>query len=224
MALVPLSVMRSRAKAHADALGDSFLADSEWDDLLNAGLSQLHGLLVRTVEDYATSDLSFVTVTSGEVTLPTGFMKLLGVDLQVGGQWYSLAPFAWSERNSLRNMPSVDGRAARYALRGGKLVLMPAPPSGLTGSLSYTPGFTPLSGDSIPYDGVNGWEEYACLYAAAMAKVKGEEDASTLQAALAREEARVVAEAANRNPSEPGFVRDAYGDDAPPPYAWRRGA
>lgn len=209
MASVSLATLRTRAKSRCDKANDSFVSDSEWNTWLNAGLDELHGLLVRTGEPYKESSSSFTTSGVETVALPADFFRATGVDLQVSGLWFDLDSFDWDDRNRLRNVPSSTGRESRYCIRGGNLILLPVPPSGLSGRLNYTPQRTQLSGDSDTFDGVNGWEEFAVVHAAKKALEKGEEDASHLQAELLRLQDRIQREAAIRDSEKPPRVKDS---------------
>jgi hypothetical protein len=208
LATVTLLQLRSRAKSLCDQLTGGFVSDSEWNDYLNAGLDELHGLLVRSGELHEQSSFAFTTAGVEDVALPAAFFLASGVDLQVDSRWREVRPFDWSERNELRNVTTSTGDATRYAIRGGQLKLLPVPPSGLSGTLNYVPVRTPLALDADTYDGRNGWEVYAIVFAAKRALEKGEEDASHLANELARLELRIRTEAATRDGDAPPAVRN----------------
>ncbi len=213
MASVQRSDLRARAKSLADAVNDSFAADSEWNTWVNDGANELHGLLARSCEDYVESTSSFTTDgTSESIALPSDFFKASGVDMKFDGCWVSLRRFDWDERNALRNATVGVGVCPRYLVRGSKLWLLPVPAAGIAGTLNYLPSRTPFEEDDDTFDGVNGWEQYICVFAAIQALRKGEEDTGPLERELARLEVRIVREAKTRDRGNAPRVRDVERD------------
>lgn len=221
MALVSLSTLRTRAKSLCDKAGDAFVSDSEWTAFLNEGLAELHGLLARVQEGYRETSATLATDGTEDVSLPAGFLRLTGVDVQVSGRWYEARPFDWSERNALRGVTSPTGASTRYCVRGSRLVLLPVPPSGLSVRLNYVPVYTPLAGESDEADCGNGWERYVCIQAAISALQKGEEDATHLERERARLEARIRSEAGGRDSANPPRVRDVSRECDDEEAPWR---
>lgn len=196
MTTTSLTTLRARVREQCDMVGSSFISDiaTGLDAWINEGVQVLHGKLVDAMgEEYASSSQSFTTVAAqSDYSLPTGFYKLYGVDLNISGYIRTLLPYQRAERNAYRNIPpgtSIRSRwgpsAPRYSLVGNAVRLYPAPDGGLTGTFFYAPEATTLvnPGDTVSFP--NGWERYVVLYATARALVKEESSVSAVMQMLA---------------------------------------
>ena len=212
MASVTLTTLLSRVRTRADMVGSLFVTDSELTAFLNASLDELYDLVLQKFgDDYYVSSSSITTVAgTSSYALPSGFYKLLGVDLTIGGEVRDLKRFEFKERNLHRNSTGLVGPtdAPRYRLEGSNLRLYPAPQSVMSGTLWYVPQRTQLSSGSDTVDFPGGWEEYAVIDAAIKALVKEESDPAALIAAKADMLRRIEQAATNRDAGEPERVAD----------------
>lgn len=184
MAAVTLTTLRTRVRERADMVGSSFVGDTATglDAWINEAVQKLHGMLVDALgEEYISSSSSFTTVAAqSDYALPTGFFKLYGVDLTMGGDVYALEPYMRPERNVYRNTQTAGWYLPRYSLVGSNLRLYPAPAAGLTGAVLYAPEATALSNGSDSVNFPNGWERFVVLDAAIQALLKEESSVTAL--------------------------------------------
>ncbi len=124
-----------------------------------------------------------------------GFFKLRGVDVQVSspGQWISLKPFEFADRN-------------RIAVFNN-----PIPMAGQVVRVWYTPLPTLPAGESDTIEGYNGWEEYVIADACIKALRKEEVDISAWMAAKQAFKDRLEGEVQNRNSGAPHRISDTLG-------------
>lgn len=195
MTAVTLTTLRARVREKADMPVAGFIANSSTslDAFINEGIEIVHDMLVEAYgADYVEKSSSF-TYTSGDVSLPSDFYKLLGVDLNTNGGVVTLEPYNRRERNRYKNAGTfgILGSIPRYKLSSvggisgtGALRLLPVPASGTTGTVWYSPTATVLvnAGDSVNFPG--GWEKYVVLYATIQCLAKEESDASAWIAQL----------------------------------------
>lgn len=226
MALVSLATLRTRAQELADmdqsgAGASSFAATATWNRWLNLGLRRVYGRMVTAFEDYyvKTSTAFTATVANQELySLDSDFMKLDSLRLQLSnGKWKTLTPYTKREAGAYRNQtlavpPEYE---SRYRLMGTppQISILPVPTVALSVHMDYVPQFSDLVNDTDTFEGVNGFEEIACLDAAIRALTKEESDASALQALRAQEMERLDNEAAQRDEANPPVVSDVYRDD-----------
>ena len=110
MANVTIATLMSRSRQRADMENNNFVQDSELVEYINAGLAELHDILVQQYgEDYYVSSKDFTTV-AGTDTYPiisstsgpnaTDFYKLRGIDAKINNSdYFTLQPFNFNERN-----------------------------------------------------------------------------------------------------------------------------
>lgn len=182
MSSVTLTTLVARVRERADMVGSSFIVDSAtglyaW---INEAHQKLHGMVVGALgEEYVSSSQAFTTAGT-DITLPTDFYKLYGVDLNFHGLMRSLKKYNRAERNLYREIhPEFT---PRYALVGSALRLYPVPSSGLTGAILYAPEATTLAAGSDSVNYPNGWERFIVIDAAIQALAKEESNTSTLVA------------------------------------------
>lgn len=192
--------LRTRCKQESDSVGQSFVSDAEWNSYIVASYQELYGLIVQAYgDDYYVQSPStgFLITTTGLTNffaLPTDFFKLLGVDLQVTqGNWVTLKPFMFSERN-------------QFTLNNNSF-----PMAGQTVRVFYVPLPTLPAVDADTIDGVNGWEEYIVIDAAMKAMAKEESDVSVLMARKGAIIDRLNAETENRDAGSPQRVANVWG-------------
>lgn len=213
MAAITLTTLRARVREKADMPVAGFIADSatSLDAFINEGVELLHDKLVEAYgADYVEKSSTF-TYTSGDISLPSDFYKLLGVDLNYQGGVLTLSPYNRRERNTYKNAGTFGlGNIPRYKLSSvggisgtGALRLLPPPASGATGTIWYSPVATPLvnAGDTVNFPA--GWEKYVVIYAAMQCLAKEESDTSFLQGQLGMMDARFQSIMENRDVGAP---------------------
>lgn len=196
--------IRDRCKQESDNVGQSFVSDAEWNSYINSSYSELYGIVVQAFgNDYfvQTPATGFLITTTGLTqfyNLPATFFKLLGVDLQVSqpGQWVTLKPFAFADRNRLNLYNSA------------------IPMAGQVLRLFYVPRVTALVADGDVMDGVNGWEEYIIADACIKALTKEETDVSVFMQRKQALMQRLESEAENRDAGQPASIVDSRGRGA----------
>lgn len=211
-----LATLRTNAKALADMDNTTFVTDAQWRVHINSGLKELYDILVIGREGYFESEYTTTTVANqSDYALPTDFMKLLDVDLEIsgqGGEYYAVLPYSNSARNRLAN---VDGSTTNYAaalpqykLRGGNLRLLPVPPAGLSLRLKYIPVVGELSDDADELSDIvlDQWSEYIEMYAAIRAMMKEDRDVGYYQRDLAKMAQRIQAASLNRDDNVPARI------------------
>lgn len=196
-----LQDLRDNCKQESDNVGQSFVSDAEWNAYIQRSYLELYGQIVQAFgNDYFTQSPApgYTFVTDGVkqfFALPADFFKLLGVDLQVNspGQYISLKPFAFGDRNRLSSFSSQ------------------IPMAGQTLRLFYVPRATPPTSDTDIIDGINGWEEYIVIDACIKALAKEESDVSVFMARKQEFKARLDSEIENRDAGSPAHIVDVLG-------------
>jgi hypothetical protein len=214
MAAFSLTTLRARVREKADMPVAGFIANTatSLDAFINEGIELLHDKLIEAYgADYVEKSASFISGT-GDISLPSDFYKLLGVDLNLNGAVLTLEPYNRRERNTQKNagtfgfygtvpaykLSSVGGVAGTAALR-----LLPAPATGTTGVVWYSPVATTLV---LATDTVNfpaGWEKYVVIYAAMQCLAKEESDTRFLQGQLAMLDEKFKSIVENRDVGAP---------------------
>ena len=190
----------------------------------NQGLTELYDALVmaRGLDWYRTTGTIALVDGTSSYSLPAAFYQLLGVRMNDGG---ALQPFTQADAAELRDGYVTSGSGPRYyQLGGSSIVFLPTPGTG-TITLDYVPAFVDLADNSSDtFDGVNGWEDYASLWAAKRMALK---DADETRVALLSGELtaigmRVRALATRRDAGTPRQVKDVRGQAAHARWRWWR--
>jgi hypothetical protein len=225
---VTLSSMLTRARSLAcmeTASGaNPFVSDTEFNQWLDDGLHALYDMLVAARgEDYYLKVATAITTAAGTATytLPTDHMRTCEVVLFDGSRYFKLRKAQAGDAASLLNLGVSGGGAhaisIRYRIRIELLELMPTPSvSGWKVYLHYIPTFAPLTSGTPPvtsFDGIDGWEDYACIYAAIRALDKEESDSSALKAQLGLITERISRLASSRDENEPARIKDTRKDN-----------
>ena len=112
MAAITESKLVARVRQRADMESNDFVSDLEVQTYINAGLAELHDILIQTYgQDYYVSNATFNTV-AGTDTYPinsstsgpniSNFYKLRGMDAKVNGaDYFTLRPFNFNENVDL---------------------------------------------------------------------------------------------------------------------------
>lgn len=208
-----LASLRNQARLRADMLNSKFVSDEEFNQYLSDSYAELYDLLVSKFEDYYVADPLVFTVSSGNTyPLPADFYKLKGLDRALSGEgdWYTLRPFTFEDRNARRSATRFRGLypAIRYRVFGNKILFSPDDQATGMYRMWYIPKYTPLVNDTDEIADVIGWEVYLVIDAAIKALQKEESDVSVLMALKAALIQRIDTMAANRDVGEPERVSD----------------
>lgn len=190
----------------------SRLTDAKLIDFLESALAELHDLLISKYgEDYFTTrHTEPLVVGTDSYEAPADVLKLLRIDLNVGGKWCRLRRLQIAELD-------VDGIEG-YRLEGDDLYLQYT--SGATSfRLIYVRSAPKLTTDAVPatgyvneIDGYNGWEELLVLQALLAAKDSQDEPIGRLETRIGRLLARLEWAADGRNAGEPLTIQDIEDD------------
>lgn len=215
-----LAEMRTTARQLADATNQTdWVDDAELDERLNEWLQALYDKLIaaRGHEFYASTDT--ITLVDGTATydLPADFYQLSACIATDGSNYVDLRPWQPQELARLLSAEAGGGASSlgsyRYRLQNDQIEIRPEPSvSGHSLELRYVPSMTRLDSEQDTFDGVNGWERYACLGVAIDLLNKEESDSGPLQLELARIDQRITALAGNRDAGHPHRIQDVRGD------------
>ena len=218
-------------------VGSTFIADSATgiDRWINEGAQKLHQILVETYSsDYMETTATVPPSAAGLAALPSDFFKLLGVEMTVGGQAYTLHRYNRQERNAFgvvsprRSLPlyKLTGPSSSTYYRQIEFK-PPALAYGQTLTVRYAPVFSArnqmgvitnavltATTDTVDFD--NGWERYIVLYTAIQMLKKEESDTGPLEMELAECFKQIVAGAENRDADQAPQAVDADAVDWDP--------
>lgn len=209
-----LTELLAAVRQRADIVNSQFITDPELTSYINQSYFELYDILVQKYGDnyYVSSATITTDGTNDKYSLPTDFLKLLGVDLVLATDAnVTLRQFNMSDRNRFTapNFQSFYGVTnLRYRLHGNQLWLTPKPSSGQTLTVFYVPRMTPLVNGADTVDGVSGWTEYIILDAVIKCKLKGECDASSEMALKAAIIKRIEDAAEDRDAGSSSTVGD----------------
>jgi len=229
MASVTIATLVSRSRQRADMENNNFVQDSELVDYINAGISELHDILVQEYgQDYYVSSKEFNTAadkdtypindsTSTENINITDFYKLRGIDAKINGSdWFTISPFNFNERNLYQSWGSwslLGLTNIRYRMVGGNLVFTPTPDTATAVKIWYIPQaaqFASSTDTSTIWDDINGYAEYVITFAAIRMLQKEESDVTVLLSQKQDLKQRITYAAANRDADNPLSVTDIY--------------
>ena len=222
MAAIKEMDLVARVRQRADMEDNYFVSDIEVRDYINSGIAELHDLLIQTYgQDYYVSNTTFNTVSGQDsysisTTVGTDFYKLRGVDAKLGGNWLTLRPFNFNERNIDQDWNTWSLlNNVRYRLVGGNIVFTPQPDAIHSVRVWYIPtaqqfsSTTPAT-STTTFDDINGYAEYVVLDAAMKCLQKEESDVSILYAQKKDMKRRIEEAANNRDAGSPLSVSDIY--------------
>ena len=221
MAGLQLSQIRTRAKRRADMENSQFLADAEWDDLINEAGSELHDLIIQADPTYfrSTTNISVVanTETYSLSALSPAFYKLQALYWLDGGNRVPLRRFMLHDLDPdyFHDERRIfdTGRPYLYDILGTDLFLAPNPTQTGTLEMWYLPQYVRKSSDTDTFDYpiVNGWETFIIATAAIKAKTKEETDTSALEREKLQAQSRFLVMADKKDNFNSRRMRDAYG-------------
>ena len=213
--------MRNRVRDRADMQNTEFVSDSEIDNYLNDGLSELNDLFITKYEEYVVSSVGPLNLNAGQESYDISadfgicnFMKIMGIDLNTGGRVIPMKRFMFSERDywTIPNAPwNISVVPYRYSVRGEEIFFFPK--SGVAGTITiwYVPQYCKMETDTdaicnfLPYLN-NGWEEYAVITAAIKCLQKEESDTMALMQEKMIQLKRIEGVAQNRDVGDPGRI------------------
>jgi hypothetical protein len=186
------------------------VSDVELLRYANVVIAEIHEILVRTCEDYATSPTPHPIVTSAGVSaydLPDDFYRLRAVLATLSGELVTLRPWRLEELALYEGAAAwVSSGPIAYHRMEDKLVFKPTPQGVYNVSLYYAKAPVKLVSSDDEVDFQAGWEEAVVAGAAADALMKDELDASAHLAKKAYHMKRIVSNSATSDLGEPGRI------------------
>ncbi len=185
-----------------------FLPDAELIGYVNESLGELDDVLVGTSEDYKLTAATLAVVSPAtSFTLPLDFLKARGVDQRIGGEWGTVYPYQFQERNQSNLIrSSVLVAPVRYRIQDTKCELSPEQYAAGSYRLWYVPRFAPLVAldDELPwYMDSQSWSQYAIADVGAKVTMKQDMDASQWLATKGELRQRILSAASNRDQGPP---------------------
>jgi hypothetical protein len=150
------------------------------DRYINQGLAELYDLLVeargRSYYRKVSPTPITTTASTSRYALQADFYQLISVRVS-GDDGDLLAPFRAEDEVELRASAASTDHPTHYELQNGYIELLPLHSAGLSVIVDYVPAcpVIPSSPGTGTFDGVNGWEEYAVIFAA-MCMAERDED------------------------------------------------
>ena len=228
MAAITEATFVNRVRQRADMESNDFVSDLEVQTYINAGLSELHDILIQTYgQDYYVTSVIFTTVADQDsysisTYIGTDFYKLRGVDAQLSGaEYFTLRPFNFNERNIYQNWGSwglLGLNNIRSRMVGGNLVFSPKPDGAKKVQVWYIPtaqqfvSTTPAT-STTTFDDINGYGEYVVIDAAIKCLQKEESDVQILLSQKQAMKRRIEESADNRDAGSPLQVSDIYAEN-----------
>ena len=219
----------TRVRQRSDMVDNFFVSDVEVQTYINAGIAELHDLLIQTYgQDYYVSSATFTTV-AGTSSYPiasstsgpniTNFYKLRGLDAKLNGsEYFTLEPFNFSERNLNQNWGSwglLGLTNVKYRLVGSNIEFIPEPDGATDIRIWYIPtaqqfdSTTPAT-STTKFDDINGYAEYVVISAAINCLQKEESDVGVLLSQKLDMRKRIEQAASNRDAGSPITITDVY--------------
>lgn len=207
-----------RAKSRVDMSESQFVSDGDWLEFVRDAYRSLYNILSKSFQDYFVAVSSNLTVASdGTVSIPADMQRLHAVDMLEGGEWTSVWPGQFNDRNAFRNSIGILFRRnpyVRYRLIGSLVFFYPSSQAaGKTVRIWQTPlPAKILAVSNIPIE-MEQWSRYMVLDAACMAAVKEESDISDMRAEMQMMRAEIDEEVKNRDMQRIDRIRDVTGCD-----------
>jgi hypothetical protein len=183
---------------------------------VSQGLSELYDMLVEARgRTYYRKRPALTVTTDGETTafpLPEDFYRLISIRV-AGSGGLSLAAFGPEDEPMLREPSAAVTWPTHYELQAGHIEVLPLPKAGVELVVEYVPTCPVLAADGATFDGVNGWEEFAAMYAAKCMATRDEdwEVVAALSREMERMKERIVKLAPTRDAFRPERVKDVRG-------------
>lgn len=222
MATVTLSTLRDRVRALGNYENSARFTSSFLNDQINAALGELYELIAETNEGYFDTTATTTTVAgNANVTLPSDFLHLRGVDISIGGTWIELRQIGIQERNVYQNSGGqplayrVSADVQSGSSQRGGLVLYPTPSATYTIRFVYEPSRALLSADGDTIEDFNGWSDYIVTAALLRCDEREQRPLGERMAKLEAIRRRVISAATRRRAAEPEYLlpRSGYVSD-----------
>lgn len=231
MAVTPttLATIITGIRNRTNMENNQFVTDPELTTEINKSLSQLDMMLIAKFDDYKLSNtiLTVNTSPAGTLTLPTDFLKLRGVDVQLNANdndgYLPIRRFSFRQRNRkpylLGTNTGFGPSMIEYRLQGAYVQLEPIQgASQWSYRVWYTPDYVPLvnTTDALQsYMDSQAWYEYAVVDCAIKVLAKQDLDPATFMSQKA-ELAQLIMKisAPHRDDAEPASVVDTRYYDA----------
>ena len=195
---------------------------------VNQGCAETYDLLVQARgKTYYRATPQEIALTGGTTTryaLDPSFYRLISARVKAPSG-YRLVPFVSEDEPWLRETANTVASPTHYEIQPGYIELLPQHGGGRTVVIDYIPVFVDLADSTgSTFDGINGWEEYAVLFAAQCIADKDEnwELSARLDAELTRMRGRIQSLASHRDNFRAERVKDVRGDVPYGAYGRRR--
>jgi hypothetical protein len=209
-------------------LTDYHSSDVEFNEYINTALKELYDILIQKygAQFFVNPTPATIPVLANVDTyaLPKDCYKVAGVEVSlnlINNTWVTIRPFNFNERNRYNWAPmawNIFGVAnVRYNILGSYIKFTPGPIIPTTYvRIWYSPVFVELVNDTdtldnptyCPLISTNGWDNYAVIKAAILAKIKEEGDITELMAELNAQMQRIEDTAGTRDEAEPSVTVD----------------
>lgn len=182
------------------------------NDFINEAVAECYDLLVEKWADYYTVSTTLATVIGVEaISLPADFYKLRKLEVLYNAasspqQWCRLWPH---ELEVSHEYLTLYGKAYRYRLQAGNIILVPLPVAVESLRMYYIPAVALLAADGDTFDGINGYEELVVQLALLRCKRREELPTDDIEREVARLGQRVRSAADGRDATE-AFSLDEY--------------
>lgn len=209
-----LAQLRSAVRERGGYRRSTSLTDAILLGFINAGIAEVHELIVKHNPDFLVKRTNPDLLTSigiEFVALPSDFFKLRRVDLLVSGVVLRMMGYQIDEEPYLQDDEVLFGQTSatyRYMLQAGTIRLVPTPTVVDTIRLWYIPHATRLAADGDVYDGVNGHEDLVIEHALLRAAERDRRPAGDHAANVQRLERRLLSALEARDQSTPEYLTD----------------
>jgi len=185
---------------------------------INQGCAEVYDLIVQARgKTYFRATPQQITLTGGTTTryqLDPSFYRLISARVKEPSG-YRLLPFTVEDEPWLRETNNTLATPTHYEIQPGYIELLPQHGGGRVVVVDYIPVFTDLSDSTgSTFDGIDGWEEYAVLFAAKNIADKDEnwELSQAVDAEMTRMRGRIQSLAGHRDNYRAERVKDVRGD------------
>jgi len=221
--------MMTRVRREADQENSTFIADAELREYLNAGIAELHDLLIKAEPEFFMREQTLTgDGSSDDFAVPTDYYGTVGIDYQTDSTnelYVGLRRLSGDERNTYGG---ITGPALGYRFMYNNtnpelpyVRLQPRPTNGEvyrhTYIISATKYATNGDDDTDTVYGINGYEEYPILRAVLKCFAKEESAPAVVREQLYDMRQRLEVAAENRA-FQPSSVTDVtsggYADPA----------
>ena len=194
--ILTLAELKTRARQTSDQEGSNFVSEPELTSIINSALGEYWDLMVLRYEDYYLLD-TILPVVDGKVSLPEDFIKLRGVDQDLGGSFRPLDPYQFHERNDHFSTPRYRLIADHVSILGSVNQV----------KLYYIPTFNRLVEDTDTFSFQANGDELVVVSAAIQMLSKEESSTTHLERRAEDLKKRIQTAASNRD-TTPQTIQD----------------